>query len=103
MTAHNRTGEIVVTTEPPYTLSRADTLLTKAIVFFSPLLGWESGAHGFNPNLPDMGGIFLAMGRGVTAGKKIDDIHQLEIAPTVAGILGMDAPANAKRRAVPLR
>ena len=102
MAAPNRTGDIVVIAEPPYTLSRADSLLTKAIVFFSPMLGLERGAHGYNPDLPDMGGIFFAMGRGITAGKKIDNVHQLDIAPTVADILGIDAPAQAKNRPLSL-
>ena len=103
MAAPNRTGDIIVISEPPYTLSRADTLFTKAIAFFSPMLGWESGAHGFNPDLPDMGGIFFAMGRGITAGKKIKNVHQLDIAPTVADILGIDAPAEAKNPPLSLR
>ena len=103
MAAPNRTGDIVVVTDPPFTLSRADTLLSKAIVFFSPLLGWERGAHGFDPDLPDMGGIFFAMGLGVTAGKKINNVHQLDIAPTVADILGIEAPAEAKNRPISLR
>jgi predicted AlkP superfamily pyrophosphatase or phosphodiesterase len=103
MAARNRTGDIVVIAEPLYTLNRGDSLLTKAIVFFSPMLGWEWGAHGFNPDLPDMGGIFFAMGRGVSAGKKIDNVHQRDIAPTVADILGIDAPAGAKNLPVSLR
>ena len=67
------------------------------------MLGWESGAHGFNPDLPDMGGIFFAMERGIKAGKKINDVHQLDIAPTVADILGIDAPAEKKHGPVSLR
>jgi arylsulfatase A-like enzyme len=67
------------------------------------VLGWERGAHGFDPDLPDMGGIFFAMGLGITAGKKINNVHQLDIAPTVADILGIEAPAEAKNRPISLR
>lgn len=97
MRAEDRTGEIVVTTVPPYTLSRADTFLSKALVMLSPVLGWQAGTHGFDPALDDMGGIFLAMGNGVTKGKQIEDVHQLEVAPTVAKLLGIEPPTSAER------
>lgn len=102
LAAPNRTGDIVVTTTPPYTFSRAEKFLDKAIVFFSPLLGWSKGSHGYDPALPDMGGIFFAMGNGVTKGKQIEAVHQLEVAPTVTRLLGINPPANASRTGISL-
>jgi predicted AlkP superfamily pyrophosphatase or phosphodiesterase len=102
LAAPNRTGDIVITTTPPYTFDRADSLLDKAIVFVSPLFGWEKGSHGYDPSLADMGGIFFAMGNGVTKGKRIDDIHQLEVAPTVTRLLGIQAPSSASRNGISL-
>jgi len=102
LAAPNRTGDIVVTTQPPYTLGRAESLIDRAAVFLSPLFGWERGAHGYDPSLADMGGIFFAIGNGVTKGKKITDFHQLEVAPTVARLLGIEPPKNASRVGVAL-
>jgi len=98
----NRTGDIVVTTSAPHTLTRAETLLAKIEQLLSPMLGWDKGAHGFNPATADMSAIFLAMGRGVTPGQLIPEIHQLEVAPTVARLLGIEPPANAIRRGIQL-
>ena len=64
------------------------------------MLGLERGANGFNPGLRVMSGIFFAMGRG-TAAEKTDNVHPLDIAPTVAdilGILGSGVPARVKNR-----
>ncbi len=98
----NRTGDIVITTEAPNTFSGADTLFQKAIVALAPLLGWKHGAHGFNPDLPDMGGIFLAKGRGVQAGREMPVVHQLDVAPTVTKLLGIGKPKHAIREGLNL-
>ena len=102
LAAPNRTGDIVVTTQPPYSLGRAESFTDKLGVFLAPLLGWSRGAHGYNPALEDMGGIFFAMGNGVAKGKKIEDVHQLEVAPTVARLLGIKPPQNASLPSISL-
>lgn len=102
LAAPNRTGDFVITTVPPYTLSEADSLLAKALVWISPIMGWTAGSHGYDPALPDMGGIFFALGNGVSKGKKLDDVHQLEVAPTVTRLLGIEPPVNASRKGLTL-
>jgi predicted AlkP superfamily pyrophosphatase or phosphodiesterase len=102
LAAPNRTGDIVVTTTPPYTFSRAETYFEKAALFVAQLMGEKRGDHGFNPTLSDMGGIFFAMGNGVAKGKELKDIHQLDVAPTVARLLGIEPPANASREGLSL-
>ncbi|MCB1692191.1 MAG: alkaline phosphatase family protein [Pseudomonadales bacterium] len=97
-----RTGDVVVTTEPPYTLSRSESLRSRLIGIASSIMGWRSGAHGYDPTLADMGGIFFAMGRGVSAGKKIDNVSQLQVAPTVTSLLGIDPPRDARAEPVAL-
>lgn len=52
------------------------------------------GAHGHDSNLPSMSAILYAAGPSVKAGKKIDVIHNVDIAPTVLEILDV-APASA--------
>ncbi|MFT4797820.1 MAG: arylsulfatase A-like enzyme, partial [Candidatus Azotimanducaceae bacterium] len=102
LAAPNRTGDIVVTTQPPYSLRRAESFIDQIGVFLSPLLGWSRGAHGYDPTIEDMGGIFFALGNGVTKGKKIAAVHQLEVAPTVARLLGIEPPRDAKRPGISL-
>ena len=103
LAATNRTGDFVVTTQPPYTLSREDSLLSKATAWISPLMGWSKGSHGYDPALPDMGGIFFAMGNDVTKGKSLSDVHQLEVAPTVTRLLGIEPPTSADRAGISLK
>lgn len=102
LAAPNRTGDFVVTTWPPYTLIREDSLLDKAIAWLSPLMGWGKGAHGYDPALPDMGGIFFAMGKDVAKGASLPEVHQLDVAPTVTRLLGIEPPASASRAGISL-
>jgi predicted AlkP superfamily pyrophosphatase or phosphodiesterase len=81
----NRTGDLVVRAEPPYTLA-------------GPLVG-EAGMHGYAPELPDMEGILLAIGRGVRAGARPGTVRMIDVAPTVALLLGIDPPRDAEGRA----
>jgi arylsulfatase A-like enzyme len=52
--------------------------------------------HGFDPALPDMGGVFLALGRGVPAGARLGAVRQIDVAPTVAKLLGIAPPRDAE-------
>jgi hypothetical protein len=63
--------------------------------------GVDRGSHGYDPSTPDMGAVMLAMGRGVAPGTKLGAIPQTDIAPTIARLLGIDAPANATGNAIP--
>ncbi len=102
MQATNRTADIVITTKPPYTFSAPNGLMQQLIVWAAPVLGWQHGGHGFDPEMPDMAGIFYAMGHGVTQGKPMPEIHQLDIAPTVTRLLGIEKPTDAIRDGVRL-
>jgi len=84
-----RTGDLVVRADPPYTLGK------------SGLTGrGPRGMHGYSPEHPDMAGIFLAIGRGVPAGAKLEEVRMIDVAPTAARLLGIDPPRNAEGRAV---
>ena len=47
-----------------------------------------------------MAGIFLAIGRGVPAGARPTAVRMIDVAPTVARLLGIDPPRHAEGRAI---
>jgi predicted AlkP superfamily pyrophosphatase or phosphodiesterase len=85
---HPRMGDLVLLTGPPRQ--------------FAPLrlrrLGLEaSGTHGFDPAAHEaMHGIFLALGRGVPPGTRLPRVHAVDLAPTVAALLGIDPPRQSE-------
>jgi hypothetical protein len=55
--------------------------------------------HGYAPEDADMQGIFLALGRGVPPGSHPDAVRMIDVAPTVAKLLGIAPPRDAEGRA----
>ena len=49
------------------------------------------GAHGYCPDEPPMNAAFIAAGAGVSA-NSIDRIRMIDIAPTIATLLGVRLP-----------
>ncbi len=94
-----RLGDLVLTTGPPYSFSRPRGLAGNVAPVLARL-GWSLGGHGYDPQLPDMGGVFMAIGRGVTPGLELPAVHQVDVAPTVAGLLGIDPPLQAEGKPV---
>jgi len=47
------------------------------------------GAHGYPNTDPDLSALFIASGAGVAPGIKLGPIDNLDIAPTMAEILGV--------------
>jgi predicted AlkP superfamily phosphohydrolase/phosphomutase len=56
------------------------------------------GAHGVNPERPEMLASFVVAGPGVAAGAKLGAIRQIDIAPTLCALLGISPPAQATGR-----
>lgn len=52
--------------------------------------GKYKGAHGYPPTLPEMRASLLVAGPRIARGKTIGDVDLLDVAPTVATILGVD-------------
>ena len=50
------------------------------------------GAHGYRPDEPRMGALFVAAGRGVPAGTKLGEVQAFDVAPTVLALLGVPIP-----------
>jgi predicted AlkP superfamily pyrophosphatase or phosphodiesterase len=59
--------------------------------------GATPGSHGFLDSDPQMRAIFLASGAGIVKGTTIDSVRTLDIAPTVARLLGLTLPAARGR------
>ncbi|MDH3641621.1 MAG: hypothetical protein OES38_05965, partial [Gammaproteobacteria bacterium] len=95
-----RTGDWLVTTEPPRTFSRPAGFEGVLMAVLSAF-GWQFGSHGYHPDRADMGGVFLAMGRGVPSGLTIHAVHQVDVAATVARLLGISPPRHSEGRPVP--
>lgn len=95
-----RTGDLVVVAEPPYTFS----VPPGGEGVLSSLLGKvtaRSGGHGYDPGHPDMPGIFFALGRGVDADLVLPEVHQIDLAATVARLLHIEPPRQSEGRPVP--
>ncbi len=95
-TRPDRMGDIVVVTDPPFTLSQApfmDRLMSK-------LTFGVRGTHGYAVDVPEMAGIFLAVGRGVPKTKNLGEVRALDVAATVAAFLGIDPPKHSEGKPI---
>ena len=53
------------------------------------------GIHGLNPERAELQAGFVVAGPGVAAGVSLGPIRQIDVAPTLAALLGLDPPAQA--------
>jgi predicted AlkP superfamily pyrophosphatase or phosphodiesterase len=54
------------------------------------------GAHGYLNTMPDMQALFIASGAAIRPGIHLGTISNLQVAPTIAAILGVQLPAAEK-------
>jgi predicted AlkP superfamily pyrophosphatase or phosphodiesterase len=52
--------------------------------------GASSGNHGYLNTNPDMRPIFVAWGAGIKPGARVDGVRSVDVAPTVAKLLGLE-------------
>lgn len=52
--------------------------------------GATPGSHGYLRSMPDMQAIFVAWGNGIRPGAKLEQVRNVDIAPTVAQLLGLE-------------
>jgi len=50
------------------------------------------GSHGYLSSNPRMNAVFVASGRGIKRGAKLDVIDNRDVAPTMAHLLGQKLP-----------
>jgi predicted AlkP superfamily pyrophosphatase or phosphodiesterase len=53
----------------------------------------EGGSHGYLNTIPDMQAIFVAWGAGIRRGVRLEEISSMDLAPTIATLLGVDMGA----------
>ena len=82
-----RTGDLIVTTEPPYMFNNSND--------------GPKGMHGYDPNLEEMHAIFGAIGLGVM-NKRIGPVHMTDIAPTIAKLLGINSVDHMQGKPIDL-
>jgi len=94
----NRSGDVVVVLRPPYQFDAATPGQTIALSQFF-------GQHGYMPELVDiahnvnMHATFVAAGPGVTHSDiPIPGVRAVDLAPTIAFLMGIPGPQNARGR-----
>ncbi len=75
----DRTGDLVVMTDPPFFITYSGKTTLK-------------GGHGFDPESVEMGGIFYVIGPAFKSGKTIKPFENIHIYPTITNILGLKSP-----------
>ena len=94
-TRPGRTGHLVALTTPPHYFAASGSARIRAATSSA------RGGHGYAADHPDMGGVFLAIGRGVPAGRELPAVSALDVAPTVARLLAMQPPLNSEGAPIP--
>ncbi len=96
----SRSGDVVVVLRPPYQFDAATPGQTIAFSQFF-------GQHGYLPDLVDlehnvnMHAVFAASGPGISGpgkrvGRVISDVRAVDLAPTIAFMMGIPGPVNAR-------
>jgi len=88
LSAGQRSGHVVAFTRPPLRFAAKPRGLRG-------LAEEPRGAHGYRGDLPEMAGILFAAGRGVLAGERPGPLSALDLAPSVAALLGIDPPLHS--------
>ncbi len=99
----SRSGDVVVVTRPPY---QWDAATPRVRIAHSEFFG----QHGYLPALQDlqhnvnMRGTFIAAGPGIRRHREVNDVRAIDVAPTLAYLMRIPGPQNARgqilRRAV---
>jgi len=92
----SRTGDVVVVAEAPWIISTVPWYQRWLYLGLRACCGIARGTHGWDPSLPDMGTVLMARGRGVAAGSRIPAVSQIDVAPTVARLLGIEPPQHSE-------
>jgi predicted AlkP superfamily pyrophosphatase or phosphodiesterase len=87
-----RIGHVVVIMDEAWTLGLPPRSTTR--------VRERWGAHGWDPALPSMQAIFIAMGPGIRAGATIPTVRNVDLYPLMTAWLGLRAPAGIDGRAI---
>ena len=91
---HRRGGDVVALATPPVRFARTGggSWWRQLVQRLRP----SDGVHGYDPARPEMAGVLLALGRGVPRGRRLPPVHAVDVAPTVAALLGIAPPRSAE-------
>lgn len=81
-------GQLFLTAKTGYAFSGATGGPVTAAV---PQVG---GSHGYIASDPEMDAIFIASGYGIQAGMRLEKVSNLDVAPTIAQLLGVALPSS---------
>jgi 2',3'-cyclic-nucleotide 2'-phosphodiesterase (5'-nucleotidase family) len=93
----SRSGDVVVVLRPPYQFDAATPGQTIAFSQFF-------GQHGYLPELVDlkhninMHAVFIAAGKGIRSKVRVNGVRAIDLAPTLAFVMGIPGPINARGR-----
>jgi predicted AlkP superfamily pyrophosphatase or phosphodiesterase len=87
-----RIGDVVVIMDEAWTLGLPPRSTTR--------VRERWGAHGWDPALPSMQAIFIAMGPGIRAGATIPTVRNVDLYPLMTAWLGLRAPAGIDGKAI---
>jgi alkaline phosphatase D len=93
-----RVPDLLLLSHPPYYMvgpedmpEWADMLGVNWIwpVSFTPFTAGLKATHGYDPHITAMHGIFYAWGAGIAHGKVVPHLDQIDVAPTVMKLMGL--------------
>ena len=90
-TPGGRMSDLVLAAEPGYAF---DGAITAAAPVTDVPAGANPGAHGYLNSDPDLQEILVAWGAGIRPGVKIGLVPNVNVAPTIARLLGLTWPAG---------
>ncbi|NNL86109.1 MAG: alkaline phosphatase family protein [Myxococcales bacterium] len=95
----SRTGDVVALVSPPARFAPQGAWRRGTARVLS-WFGATVGAHGYDPaQVPEMNGIWLAMGRGITRAQLAPAASVLDVAASAARLLGIEPPRHSEGRA----
>jgi predicted AlkP superfamily pyrophosphatase or phosphodiesterase len=59
------------------------------------------GAHGYLPDVPEMGAVLIAAGAGIAPGRRLGEVRTIDVAPTLLTWLGISPPDWMEGRPIP--
>ena len=78
--------DVLLAAKPGYSFSGATGGAVTAAV------AQQAGSHGYLASDPQLDAIFIASGYGITPGTKLEHARTIDVAPTVAKLLGVNLP-----------
>lgn len=88
---HRRAGDVFVLIDPPFVVNVSRRGRT-------PPYRPSPGNHGFDNQVPDMHGIFIAAGAGVRPGATLGELENVHVYPFIAHLLGLRPAAGIDGR-----